>query len=217
MPRAGPRVALHARSGSSARGRTTASRRAIDIEGFAGVRHERAARPRHPDRSDVAVLVRAAPTRCSADPPVRRLHPRPQPRGDASERRARGRSVRRPPLRSRGERQRRRGILSPDGEVPERRSGSTRSCASGSRFRAAGATARVQYVVTDMPDGEVRLLVLLGRRRRQLLEAALGEDPDVEVTMTLSYADAALVQEGSLDPNAAFMQGRMKVAGTWRS
>ena len=31
--------------------------------------------------------------------------------------------------------------------------------------------------------------------------------------MAESYADDRLVQEGSLDPNAAFMQGRMKVAG----
>ena len=29
----------------------------------------------------------------------------------------------------------------------------------------------------------------------------------------MSYADNRLVQEGELDPNAAFMQGKMKVTG----
>ena len=47
----------------------------------------------------------------------------------------------------------------------------------------------------------------------KLLEATLGQDPDAEFTMTVSYADNRLVQEGELDPNAAFMQGKMKVYG----
>jgi putative sterol carrier protein len=31
--------------------------------------------------------------------------------------------------------------------------------------------------------------------------------------MTISYEDAAAVQKGELDANAAFMQGKMKVSG----
>jgi putative sterol carrier protein len=31
--------------------------------------------------------------------------------------------------------------------------------------------------------------------------------------MTLTYDDSVQVQKGELDPNAAYMQGRMKVAG----
>ena len=47
----------------------------------------------------------------------------------------------------------------------------------------------------------------------KLLEATLGQDPDAEFTMQVSYADNRRVQEGELDPNAAFMQGKMKVTG----
>jgi putative sterol carrier protein len=37
--------------------------------------------------------------------------------------------------------------------------------------------------------------------------------PDPEVTMTETYEDAMKIQKGELDPNAAFMQGRIKVQG----
>ena len=50
-----------------------------------------------------------------------------------------------------------------------------------------GATAKMQYVVTGGPDGDF--------------------------TLTMTYDDAKKVQTGELDPNAAFMQGRMKVTG----
>jgi putative sterol carrier protein len=47
----------------------------------------------------------------------------------------------------------------------------------------------------------------------KLQESSLGELPDADFTMTLTYTDSVAVQKGELDPNAAFMQGRMKVAG----
>jgi putative sterol carrier protein len=37
--------------------------------------------------------------------------------------------------------------------------------------------------------------------------------PDPEVTLTQSYEDAKKIQQGELDANAAFMQGRVKVTG----
>jgi putative sterol carrier protein len=35
-----------------------------------------------------------------------------------------------------------------------------------------------------------------------------------DLTLSLSWSDAAAIQSGSLDPSVAFMQGRMKVAGS---
>jgi predicted lipid carrier protein YhbT len=74
-----------------------------------------------------------------------------------------------------------------------------------------GATAKLQYVVTGGPDGEISYYWLL--EDGKLLEARLGELEGAEVTMTQSYDDAMRIQKGELDANAAFMQGRLKVTG----
>ncbi|MHB1782933.1 MAG: SCP2 sterol-binding domain-containing protein [Acidimicrobiales bacterium] len=74
-----------------------------------------------------------------------------------------------------------------------------------------GSSARLQYVVTDGPDGDVRYywIVVDGR----LTENRLGELAGAEVTLTQTYDDAMAVQRGELDATAAFMQGRIKVDG----
>ena len=74
-----------------------------------------------------------------------------------------------------------------------------------------GATAKMQYVVTGGPDGDVKYYWVL--EDGKLLEAKVGELDDTDFTLTMSYEDAVKVQQGELDPNAAFMQGRMKVSG----
>ncbi|MGH9064065.1 MAG: SCP2 sterol-binding domain-containing protein [Acidimicrobiales bacterium] len=74
-----------------------------------------------------------------------------------------------------------------------------------------GATARMQYVVTGGPDGDIKYYWVL--QDGKLLESQLGELPDAEVTLTQSYEDAMKIQRGELDANAAFMQGRVKVTG----
>lgn len=74
-----------------------------------------------------------------------------------------------------------------------------------------GASACMQYVVTGGPDGDIKYYWIL--ENGKLLESSLGEAPDPDFTMTLSYDDSVKVQKGELDANAAFMQGRMKVAG----
>ena len=74
-----------------------------------------------------------------------------------------------------------------------------------------GATARMQYVVTGAPDGDIKYYQVIDNGK--MLESKLGEDPDAEFTLTLSYDDSVKVQKGELDANAAFMQGRMKVTG----
>ena len=74
-----------------------------------------------------------------------------------------------------------------------------------------GATARMQYHVTGGPDGDVKYYWVV--EDGKLLESTLGEDPDAEFTLTLTYEDSVKIQKGELGANAAFMQGRMKVGG----
>jgi putative sterol carrier protein len=74
-----------------------------------------------------------------------------------------------------------------------------------------GASARMQYVVTGGPDGDIKYYWVLENGKLQ--ESQLGEMSDPEVTLTQSYDDAKKIQQGELDANAAFMQGRLKVTG----
>ena len=74
-----------------------------------------------------------------------------------------------------------------------------------------GASARMQYVITGGPEGDIKYYWIL--ENGKILESKLGELPDADFTMTLTYDDSMKVQKGELDPNAAFMQGRMKVTG----
>ncbi len=74
-----------------------------------------------------------------------------------------------------------------------------------------GASARMQYVVTGGPEGDIRYYWLL--ENGQLVENQLGDIADPEITLTLSYEDAVAIQQGELDANAAFMQGKVKVTG----
>jgi putative sterol carrier protein len=74
-----------------------------------------------------------------------------------------------------------------------------------------GATTRMQYVLTGGPAGEHRYYWVLEEGR--LLEATVGSLDDPELTLTMSYADAKKIQQGDLDAQAAFMQGRVKADG----
>ncbi len=72
-----------------------------------------------------------------------------------------------------------------------------------------GASARMQYIVSGGPEGEIRYYWVL--ENGKLLESELGDVTAPDITMTMTYDDAKKIQEGDLDPNAAFMQGRIKV------
>jgi alkyl sulfatase BDS1-like metallo-beta-lactamase superfamily hydrolase len=74
-----------------------------------------------------------------------------------------------------------------------------------------GATARIQYVTTGAPEGDIKYYWVL--EDGKILDSQLGEIDDSDFTLTMTYDDAVKVQKGELDPNAAFMQGRMKVSG----
>lgn len=74
-----------------------------------------------------------------------------------------------------------------------------------------GATARMQYVVTGAPDGDVKYFTVIDNGVMQ--ENTLGTDDDAEFTLSTTYDDSVKILNGELDANAAFMQGRMKVSG----
>jgi putative sterol carrier protein len=69
----------------------------------------------------------------------------------------------------------------------------------------------MQYVVTGAPEGDVKYYWVL--EDGKLLDSQLGDAEDADFALTMSYDDARKIQQGELDPNAAFMQGRMKVTG----
>jgi len=73
------------------------------------------------------------------------------------------------------------------------------------------ATARMQYKVSGGPDGDVTFHTVI--ENGKIIENKLGEDPDAEFTMAVTYDDFMKTSKGELDANAAFMQGRIKVTG----
>ena len=86
----------------------------------------------------------------------------------------------------------------------------TRKMAEGQPDRP-GASARMQYVVTGGPEGDISYYWVL--ENGKIVESQLGTLEDAEVTLTTGYADAIKIQKGELDANAAFMQGKVKVTG----
>ena len=67
------------------------------------------------------------------------------------------------------------------------------------------------YVVTGSPEGDITYHQVTENGR--VVEQGLGLCESADFTITVTWADAVAVQRGELDPNVAFMQGRMKVAG----
>lgn len=75
-----------------------------------------------------------------------------------------------------------------------------------------GASATLAYKVTGGPDGDLEYVQVI--RDGRVVDQAMGADADADVTLTITWADGVALATGTLDPNVAFMQGRMKVAGT---
>ena len=74
-----------------------------------------------------------------------------------------------------------------------------------------GASARMQYIVTGAPDGDVHYYWIV--ENGKLLDSQLGDVADADFSMSMTYDDALKIQRLELDANAAFMQGRIKVNG----
>jgi putative sterol carrier protein len=74
-----------------------------------------------------------------------------------------------------------------------------------------GATVKIQYKATGGPAGDIDYYWIVDEGK--ILDAKLGTIDEADFTMTTAYDDAAKVQRGEMDATAAFMQGKMKVAG----
>lgn len=74
-----------------------------------------------------------------------------------------------------------------------------------------GASARMQYVVTGTPEGDVKYFTVI--ENGKMRQNDLGVDPEAEFTLSQTYDDSVRILNGELDANAAFMQGRIKVTG----
>jgi putative sterol carrier protein len=74
-----------------------------------------------------------------------------------------------------------------------------------------GVSARMQYKINGGPMGAVAYYWVIVDGT--LTEAQLGEIGDGDFTISMHYDDAVKLQKGEVDTNAAFMQGKMKVAG----
>ena len=75
----------------------------------------------------------------------------------------------------------------------------------------AGASARMAYVVSGAPTGDVKYFQIVDDGR--ISSQGLGDCPTPDFTVTTTWDDSVKIMTGELDANVAFMQGRMKVAG----
>ncbi|QXC61449.1 SCP2 sterol-binding domain-containing protein [Aquihabitans sp. G128] len=75
-----------------------------------------------------------------------------------------------------------------------------------------GLDARIQFVVPGGPDGELKVAAVVTDGR--VAAGTLGADDDADLTLTITYKESMQLATGDLDPNAAFMRGRIKVAGS---
>ncbi len=166
----------------------------------------RAAGPRHPDRPELAVLVRPAPRGVRRDPPVRRLHPGAQPgrRADPG-----GRPVRR--AARRGQR-----LAWPRSRTSARRGSTCTPRASG---RPARATRRHRPHRAARRHRHARRRGPLrpGHRRRprsRTSRSATTRPPSV--TLTQTYADARADRRGaSSTPTPRSCRAASRSSATW--
>lgn len=71
----------------------------------------------------------------------------------------------------------------------------------------------VDIEVAGSPDGKVRYHEVWADGR--LVDAGAGKHDDSTIAMTMAYADAKTLVGGGLDPDVAFMQGRLKLDGEY--
>ncbi len=78
----------------------------------------------------------------------------------------------------------------------------------------AGAALVVQQGISGAPEGSVRFF--LEWRSGRLAAAELGKHADPDVVVQAKAPEAMQLLEGRMDPDVAYMQGRLKVDGDYR-
>lgn len=88
----------------------------------------------------------------------------------------------------------------------------TEALNSSEEFKSAasGQQAKLQQVVTDAPDGEVKYYFTL---EGGAAAVSLGEIEGADATVTQNYETAAALSKQELNGQQAFMQGKIKVSG----
>lgn len=74
-----------------------------------------------------------------------------------------------------------------------------------------GASARMQYVVTESAEGVIEYYWLL--EDGKIVESRLGFLDDPDITLTVSYDNAVKIQKSELSATVAFLRGKVKVRG----
>jgi len=69
----------------------------------------------------------------------------------------------------------------------------------------------LQCLIGGGPDGDVKCYGVI--TEGEVVEAGLGSLDAADLTVTIDYDDVVRIDRGELDPNVAYMQGRLKVAG----
>ena len=87
----------------------------------------------------------------------------------------------------------------------------TRALVGGQQL-LPGLSTRIEAELTGGPDGDVKCYWTVEEGRLEAGAVGTIERPDI--TLTMSWMDAASLCRGELDPSVAFMQGRLKVAGS---
>ena len=75
---------------------------------------------------------------------------------------------------------------------------------------ASGQQVKLQQVVTDAPDGEVKYFFTIDGGEAAV---GLGEVSDAEATITQNYDTAVAIVKQELNAQNAFMQGKLKISG----
>jgi putative sterol carrier protein len=75
---------------------------------------------------------------------------------------------------------------------------------------ASGQQAKLQQVVSDAPQGEVKYYFKL---KDATADVSLGELSDAEATISQNYDTAVAINKQELNPQNAFMQGKLKISG----
>ena len=81
----------------------------------------------------------------------------------------------------------------------------------GFKTAAASGDLKLQFTVTDMPEGDDAnyTLALEGGS----VNLAPGEDESADATITNDYETATAISKGDLNTQMAFMTGKLKVGG----
>lgn len=76
-----------------------------------------------------------------------------------------------------------------------------------------GASLSARVEISGGPGGPRRLAVVI--RDGRLVDLTPGRPAEADCTVTGTAADAAAILRGELDPAVAYMQGRLKLDGTY--